>query len=222
MTPTSTIRRTFQSVLFIAGLAASASPAIAQHRARLSTDLADRLATGDQDIDVIVHGSRTDLDALATRYNLRVKRYLRSGGVLRINAGQLSALQDDASVDHLSSDAPVRSSVDVTRATIGADQVWSGTDTMRALTGSGVGVAVIDSGVDLRHAALANRVVASVDFTGGDGIDRYGHGTHVAALIAGVAGADRRHRRLPRRSRRAPTSSACACSMRTAPGRRAA
>jgi serine protease AprX len=27
-----------------------------------------------------------------------------------------------------------------------------------------------------------------MDFTGGDGVDRFGHGTHVAALIAGQAG----------------------------------
>ena len=49
-------------------------------------------------------------------------------------------------------------------------------------------MAVIDSGIDTRHAALRNRVLATVDFTGGDGMDRYGHGTHVAALIAGRAG----------------------------------
>ena len=49
----------------------------------------------------------------------------------------------------------------------------------------GIGVAVIDSGVDPNHEALKNRIIATVDFTGGTGIDRYGHGTHVAAIIAG-------------------------------------
>jgi serine protease AprX len=171
------------------GFAAVANPASAQaRRARLSSDLSAALAAGDQNLDVIVHGTRAEVDALAGRYALRVKRYLRSGGVLRINAGQLAALREDTAVDHLSSDAPVRSSTDVTRETIGANQVWAGTETLRALSGAGVGVAVIDSGVDPGHAALSGRVVASVDFTGGDGIDRYGHGTHVAALIAGAQG----------------------------------
>src|SRR5205823_6479309 len=32
------------------------------------------------------------------------------------------------------------------------------------------------------------RVLVTVDFTGGDGVDRYGHGTHVAGIIAGQAG----------------------------------
>ena len=31
-------------------------------------------------------------------------------------------------------------------------------------------------------------MIASVDFTGGDGMDHYGHGTHVASIIAGGAG----------------------------------
>lgn len=58
-------------------------------------------------------------------------------------------------------------------------------------TGSGVGVAVIDSGVDATHAELAGRVVAQGDFTGttGDGtIDGTGHGTSVAGIIAGGSG----------------------------------
>jgi serine protease AprX len=48
-----------------------------------------------------------------------------------------------------------------------------------------VGVAIIDSGIDSAHVALRNRVIATVDFTGGNGVDGYGHGTHVAAVIAG-------------------------------------
>src|SRR5262249_49647160 len=72
---------------------------------------------------------------------------------------------------------------------VGADQVWAGLDNVRPLTGKGVTVAVIDSGIDVTHPALKNRVVATVDYTGGNGLDKYGHGTHVAALIAGAAGA---------------------------------
>jgi serine protease AprX len=180
------IRRTTFASLTLA-LAILATPALAQHRARLGADLEAQLASGDTDISVIVHGSRAEVDALATEYGVRVARYLKSGAVLKVNAGQLDALRGSTALDHLSSDAIVQSNADVTRETIGAIQVWAGTASNNPLNGRGVGVAVIDSGVDPRHTALAGRVVASVDFTGGDSVDRYGHGTHVAALIAGNA-----------------------------------
>ena len=174
-------------------------PAAAQHRARLSADLADHLAAGSQTINVIVHGDKATVDALARRYNVTVRKYLSEGGVLRVTAGQLAALRDDADVDHLSGDLRIKSSAaEVTAETIGADQVWSGLGSVPALSGRGVTVAVIDSGIDTRHEALARRVIATRDFTGGDGSDLFGHGTHVAALIAGRAGQTADTSELPR------------------------
>src|SRR5207344_449948 len=85
-------------------LGATAVPCLAEHRARLSADLADHLAAGSQLIDVIVHGDAAHVDAIAARYNLVVARRLKSGAVLRINAGQLDALQTDPDLDHLSGD----------------------------------------------------------------------------------------------------------------------
>src|SRR5262245_60260813 len=87
------------ALCFAAALAA-ATPALAQHRARLSADLADHLASGSQTIDVIVHGDRATIDNLVARYNVRVKKALTSGAVLRLNAGQLDALRQDDAVDH--------------------------------------------------------------------------------------------------------------------------
>src|SRR6185503_12942026 len=174
---------------FVFGVVAPAAAAGGGHRARLSADLADHLNAGSQSIRVIVHGERAEIDALAARYNLRVARYLKSGAVFVVNAGQLEALRQDETQDHLSGDIRLQSSVDAMMAeSIGADQVWAGSDDLPALTGEGISVAVIDSGIDMRHAALRRRVRVTRDFTGGDGIDRFGHGTHVAAIIAGRSG----------------------------------
>jgi serine protease AprX len=167
----------------------AATPVFAAgHRARMSADLDDQLAAGSSSIDVIVHGTRAEVDALAQRYNVRVKRYMKSGVVFQVTAGQLAALQQDETLDHLSADVPIHSIADVTAQTIGADQVWAGSERLPPLSGQGVGVALIDSGVDTRHEALSNRVVFTKDFKGGNGFDGYGHGTHVAGIISGGPG----------------------------------
>src|SRR3954469_4080958 len=184
----------------IAGLVAAAcacvsligAPAVAEaaHSARLSADLTDHLSVGSQAIRVIVHGTRAEVDALAARYNLRIVKYLQSGAVFLVNAGQLVAMRQDGSQDHLSGDVRIQSSVSVADAeSIGADQAWAGSDDVKAQSGKGITVAVIDSGINTAHNAFAKgRVLATKDFTGGDGQDHYGHGTHVAAIIAGQAG----------------------------------
>ncbi len=76
--------------------------------------------------------------------------------------------------------------------TTGADQARGyGTVATGPINGSGIAVAVIDSGIDSTHHAFhsatsTTRVIANVDFTGeGRTDDPYGHGTHVAAMAAG-------------------------------------
>ncbi|MFC0041456.1 S8 family serine peptidase [Actinomadura rayongensis] len=53
-------------------------------------------------------------------------------------------------------------------------------------------VAVVDSGADAGHPMLKGRVADAVDLTGTGARDCYGHGTGVAALIAGSTLHDRR------------------------------
>ena len=163
-----------------------ASDASAQgRRPRLSADLRHKVDAGDATpTSVILTGNRATVDAVAARHGLRIARRLATGAVLDVPAGALAGLATDAGVDQLSSNHEVWSSMAVTNEAIGATLLQStGLPQRAGLTGKGIGVAVIDSGV-ARVPQLLGRVVASVDFTGSNTRDEYGHGTHVAGIIA--------------------------------------
>jgi len=67
---------------------------------------------------------------------------------------------------------------------IRADEAWT------VSSGTGVVIAVVDTGVDATHPDLADRLVPGVDLVdGGDGtVDPFGHGTHVAGIAAAATG----------------------------------
>src|SRR5256885_14694358 len=109
------------------------------------------------------------------------------GGLFRIPASALDDLANDPDVTYISLDRSLRSKVTTTDFYDEAVNAAYAADL--GLDGSGIGVAVIDSGIspssDFNGAGLQSRVVYSENFVNLDPTDQYGHGTHVAGIIAG-------------------------------------
>lgn len=194
------MRRVLLALTIVTAWLALAAPArvvTAPRRARLSADLLHhQQSRARHKARVIVHGDRARLREIAARHRLRLVRELEHEGVFEADAAEIDALAAEAGVDHLSGDAPVGSFMGVSNKSTAADQTRSGTSgllgigSISGVTGQGIGIALLDSGIS-SHKALGTRVVASVNFASGDpGVtDDFGHGTHIAGIITGNASA---------------------------------
>ena len=147
---------------------------------------------GDQPVPVIVSASGAEtrvIDSLP-----RGVRYTELPGIDSVAAyltpKQIVALAGSSFVDQILADNPVYgfglgSSMSVTGLTIGLGDITPWDEGGPA--GSGVTVAIIDSGISVNSDLATSRVVGWKDFVNGrpQPYDDAGHGTFVAGLIAG-------------------------------------
>jgi subtilisin family serine protease len=129
-------------------------------------------------------GPRT---SLAGTSNARELRSINATAVSASKRGDLwtsisrSGIRD-AGIGKVWLDGKRRALLDRSTQQIGAPVAWSA-----GLTGAGVRIAVLDTGVDQTHPDLATQEIAERNFTDEpDNVDHSGHGTHVASIAAGT------------------------------------
>src|SRR3981081_722662 len=112
---------------------------------------------------------------------------LINGVVALLDGNGILNLSNQPTVVYISQDRPMLPSLNSAVPAVNADFAW-----LSNYTGAGIGVALIDSGVsnhvDLYQGILPfSRVAYQQSFVPGNSNsgDQYGHGTHIAGLIAG-------------------------------------
>src|SRR5215472_8917589 len=143
----------------------------------------------DKPVDVIVQfrhaPSDTELDADGAV--TKVELPLLKARLVTMKGADVANLATHSNVAYVSPDRKVTGALDHVVTAVNADLARaSGWD------GTGIGVAVIDSGIhdsnDFHDLSGHQRVVYSKDYVGGGTGDFYGHGSHVAGIV-GSSGA---------------------------------
>ena len=164
----------------------------------ISSDLRDQLnnESGNKLVSVILQLDAKptgQLNALLNSNGVHIRKQFTSldSFALELPLNVVNALSQFPEVSFVSVDGEVKTLGGHVAHTTGADNVRS-MSSDGALDGSGIGIAILDSGIFGGHTSFLDsqtgqsRVVVNQDFTGeGRTDDPYGHGTHVASAAGG-------------------------------------
>jgi subtilisin family serine protease len=158
---------------------------------KVSSDLREYLDSGKAParVNVILQvddANSSMLQAQLAKYGVNIAARMPQFGALAVDVPSkaVEELANNSQTRHISLDRTVQSFGHV-QTTTGESAMLSQNGNS-GLDGSGVGIAILDSGISKTHHTVTSRVVYSQDFTGeGRTDDPYGHGTFVAAMAAG-------------------------------------
>ncbi len=203
------------SLLAVFFLASSFAPALAasNHKAGVASDLQEEIQKGSPSSRVRLVVSLRGADPLYVAGKVQelggeVRRHFRNVDemALELPLGSVTALSEIEGLDYIAPDREVRGLASHIETTTGASQVYYtslGALMVPGVDGSGVTVAVLDSGIDADHFDLRDeikgkrRVVFSWDFTGNTGmapganlinfkvLDERGHG-YISSVVAAI------------------------------------
>ncbi|HEV8139680.1 MAG TPA: S8 family serine peptidase, partial [Pyrinomonadaceae bacterium] len=137
-----------------------------------------------------------EVRTLLARNGVLIGDTMATFGAMKVDlpAQVVETLMQNESMNFISPDVKIESFGHVT-ATTGADQIRNAPGLISsllgtsAIDGTGITIAIIDSGMDLSHVAFqpSGRLKFKKDFTPENKPDKdfYGHGSHVAALAIG-------------------------------------
>ncbi|MGI6367437.1 MAG: S8 family peptidase [Anaerolineae bacterium] len=133
---------------------------------------------------VVMRAKGPALPGVSESYNYRLAPLAH----MHATPQALQSLSRDPEIVRIYRDLPVRALMDTASRIVRVPEVLR-----MGVDGSGVRIAVIDTGVDLHHPDFHGRIAEAVDLVGEGPNDQNGHGTHCAgvALGSGIASAGR-------------------------------
>jgi serine protease AprX len=168
---------------------------------KISPDLQNSTSTGQEQVVVqYAPGTQLSCSGLLGLLGCVVNDVLKLGGavlgqlpivnglVASLDHNAILSLSNQSNVVYISKDRTLTPFFDNAGPAVNASAAWQSN-----YTGAGIGIALIDSGVN-KHPDLVttgflpfSRIVYNKSFVAGDSsaADAYGHGTHIAGLIAG-------------------------------------
>jgi len=123
---------------------------------------------------------RAMIQGVRESYTYRLRPFV----AMQATPTAIETLEADPEVAKIYQDLPVHAYLDSSLPLIQVPRLWQ-----EGLSGEGVRLAVVDTGIDPQHPDFAGRIAASTDFTGEGPVDQHGHGTHCAGVAAGSGAA---------------------------------